>query len=848
LQSNYLFQSRPWRSLAIVFTALVVFVFAHSPAAQAQTTVDPVACTGYPETRIFLETHAWLTNTSTGTDPSQVRLGACFPYKQTLSGKVNLDIRVTLHDNPGIVKAVDGYIATAGGTALVFKVPTTFACTNPGTCEKWFKVVADTTLAPYDGRQEFRLRADVTMPTGQRLLTTSGWQAYLKNGKPALNYRSGDSSDGQGFVDATGYTLARLGTDVPVSPVSGIWNFSVTAKRGSSGAPVTSHSVQIDPDFNTGTNKMELKSGSGELSAYSLSVDTRALDDGPHKLAIKADAAVTGTTGTGVVVIPFTVKNGTTTSPLSITTTSLPNGSVGSAYNAALVASGGTSPYKWRLASGTLPAGIALSTSGTLSGTPTTAGTYALTVAATDSSTTPQTVSQGLMIQIASANAPVAVAAQNLSGTVGSPFTATLSAGGGIPPYQWSISSGSPAPGLSLNANGTLSGTPTTAGAFSFVATAVDSTGRSASGTISTSVTAVTAVTPPPVTTTGSCYGKPDIFITCAELASKPTSGAGWTFLKSKADASWTNITIGDQNSFTQTYVLAAALVYARTGNTAYRDKVIAAVKKVPGTEANAGQLLAVARTLYGYVVAAEIVSMPQSTVANNGETWLHFLQRIRTAVIPGNSSMTTLEGTSKTYANNWGAHALSSHLAVSYALNDTAGIQRDINIIKRDLGDTTSPAAPFSPDSSYRYNGNGATWDMSPTMQRGINPYSATDKRDGMIVEDGMRLTSGGSDSARCCTVQPAGRGYMAEHLDGLISSLQLLRAHGVDLRSFQNNALRRAFDFYKRNGGQEYSTEQVLPYVINYFYGTNYPKVTETTVERKVGYGGWLFTGPTP
>jgi len=63
----------------------------------------------------------------------------------------------------------------------------------------------------------------------------------------------------------------------------------------------------------------------------------------------------------------------TSPAPLTITTTSLPNGTVGAPYSQTLAASGGTTPYTWSIASGTLPAGLLLSSAGVISGTPTAA-------------------------------------------------------------------------------------------------------------------------------------------------------------------------------------------------------------------------------------------------------------------------------------------------------------------------------------------------------------------------------------------------------------------------------------------------------------------------------------------
>lgn len=85
------------------------------------------------------------------------------------------------------------------------------------------------------------------------------------------------------------------------------------------------------------------------------------------------------------------VSSGTITvttggAPPNVDTTSLPGGSVGVAYSQTLVASGGTSPYTWALVSGSLPGGLSLnSSSGAITGTPTTTGTFNFTVEVTDS-------------------------------------------------------------------------------------------------------------------------------------------------------------------------------------------------------------------------------------------------------------------------------------------------------------------------------------------------------------------------------------------------------------------------------------------------------------------------------
>jgi len=89
--------------------------------------------------------------------------------------------------------------------------------------------------------------------------------------------------------------------------------------------------------------------------------------------------STTGAAGTGSCS-----TGGTTTITLSPTT--LPNGTVSTAYSQTITASGGTSPYTFAVTAGALPAGLTLNgTTGVLSGTPTAAGTSSFTVTATDS-------------------------------------------------------------------------------------------------------------------------------------------------------------------------------------------------------------------------------------------------------------------------------------------------------------------------------------------------------------------------------------------------------------------------------------------------------------------------------
>ncbi len=157
---------------------------------------------------------------------------------------------------------------------------------------------------------------------------------------------------------------------------------------------------------------------------------------------------------------------------------SLPNGAAGSPYNWSITASGATGPYNYSVSSGTLPAGLTLDpTTGTLSGTPATAGTFNFTITATGSGLCPGSRDYTLVIACRTIN--VTPANPNLPpGSAGAAYNRAFTANGGLAPYDFSISAGALPAGLTLNAaTGVLSGAPTTPGAFNFEVLATDSIG-----------------------------------------------------------------------------------------------------------------------------------------------------------------------------------------------------------------------------------------------------------------------------------------------------------------------------------------------------------------------------------
>lgn len=163
-------------------------------------------------------------------------------------------------------------------------------------------------------------------------------------------------------------------------------------------------------------------------------------------------------------------------SPLAIDTESpLREATVNVAYSATLTASGGLAPYSWRLASGSLPAGLALSSAGAVAGTPTQAGTFSFQARVSDSL---ENSAQKIFSITVRPLTPLAIDTPSplKEADLNAAYNVQLAASGGVQPYSWQVVSGGGLPaGLYLNARtGAVGGTPTQAGDFSFTIRVLD--------------------------------------------------------------------------------------------------------------------------------------------------------------------------------------------------------------------------------------------------------------------------------------------------------------------------------------------------------------------------------------
>src|SRR5260370_30226318 len=141
-------------------------------------------------------------------------------------------------------------------------------------------------------------------------------------------------------------------------------------------------------------------------------------------------------------------------------------------------AGGGIGAAAYAVTSGALPAGLTLASDGTLSGTPTVAGTFNFTAAATDTANCKGSQSYSLPIYCPSFTfPPSSPLADGTAGTQYTPVMIVAAGALGAATYTVGSGAGTPPPGMTLASDGTLSGTPTQSGTFLWIVSATDSSG-----------------------------------------------------------------------------------------------------------------------------------------------------------------------------------------------------------------------------------------------------------------------------------------------------------------------------------------------------------------------------------
>jgi hypothetical protein len=352
------------------------------------------------------------------------------------------------------------------------------------------------------------------------------------------------------------------------------------------------------------------------------------------------------------------------------------------------------------------------------------------------------------------------------------------------------------------------------------------------------------------------------MLIDSARLASLPTSGAAYTAMKKTADNAMATMSLtaptskspwlpnyGDSSTGVGNgaATLAAALVYARTGDARYRDFVIRVNRFVIGSENSAStngtgaadRLLGTMRQISGYVLAADLVRMdPNVTGSRSGYTstvWKTWLGALRTKSI-GAGNKPSIVVTNNNNATNWGAWASAARTAIDVYLNDTADLAVAVARLKLYLGESTS-GTPWVKSGSY-----DASWvcTASGSVQfTAVNGSSCGSGKDGIIVEDASR--SGSPFPAW----DKAGIDYSFHAYGAQLVAALLLDRKGYDVWNWGNRALKRIMDRLDRLGvatGNGRATATHVSWIPRHFYNTSYPTVPARASDT-LGYTDWLY-----
>ena len=208
---------------------------------------------------------------------------------------------------------------------------------------------------------------------------------------------------GVSFVDNGDGTATLSGT--PAAGSNGVYSFSIKATNGVSPHATQTFTLTVDaaPVFTSPTSTTFTEGSAGSFTPTASGRPTPTITEfGNLPSGVTFSSGVLSGTPTqaGSFPILFTANNGvggqvtqnftlTVNGPLTITTTALPSGTKHVAYSYTVQATGGTTPYKWKIKTTTpLPAGLTINTStGVISGTPTQSGTFTVTVKVKDAST-----------------------------------------------------------------------------------------------------------------------------------------------------------------------------------------------------------------------------------------------------------------------------------------------------------------------------------------------------------------------------------------------------------------------------------------------------------------------------
>jgi hypothetical protein len=333
-----------------------------------------------------------------------------------------------------------------------------------------------------------------------------------------------------------------------------------------------------------------------------------------------------------------------------------------------------------------------------------------------------------------------------------------------------------------------------------------------------------------PATAAGGDY----LLLSRDRLGSLPTSGDPWRFVVRVAGSDWSRPELDDQDNKANVQALAAALVYARTGDGAMRAKARNAIEAmIPTYDLSLDAGLGPARQIAGWVLTADLIDLDGSLDGAFRDLLRRALTRpIGTHVRWGGSLRACHEDSD----NNWGAWCGASRIAAARYLGDSAELDQAERVHRGFLGDR---------DAWSQFRGQGAS---NGILNSAIRTWSCDASAASYVPTNpdcGDRTGAFPADAARAGAYQQLDAAYQSETTAAIVLGTELLHQAGYTRAWSTRNALARVAWFdYKHGAWNLGSVQHHWPWLINKRLGTNYPTVP-AGYGRSLGYTDWLYGG---
>jgi hypothetical protein len=323
------------------------------------------------------------------------------------------------------------------------------------------------------------------------------------------------------------------------------------------------------------------------------------------------------------------------------------------------------------------------------------------------------------------------------------------------------------------------------------------------------------------------------ILIAGADLVTRPMAGDAWSTLAKDATGVWPAMSTSSQDAKHARLVVAGALYAARTGDPVIRDRVAAALYDLSSAPWYT-DMLALARQLSGYVIAADLIGY-------RDPAFVAWVDAARTRIVDDHVRWTNLSFTAGNTTGNWGTWSLASLTAADLYLGDTGGVLRDWSIFAGYGVPFASGWAggPFVKTSAWDPAWSSVASDGTKRLPIGLDV-------NGALVEDSSRSAG--------ATLDSVGAMYDYESVRAITTTALLFRQAGYDATRVTDSQLRRLVDWLRATpyddsidgtlwGFRGHGLGPWARFGLNELLGTTYPTDAPTNTDRHFGYTDWLY-----